>query len=254
MPSNIILDDCKKISQKTRIKAVSVASDYSVVFQENYLNEQKQSAIEYVVETKNCKNVDWIRDNINDKAIDSSNAPVLYRKELLDVLKATPPYEIDFSSFEIEKPFTYYKENGINEEVILLFVDKNDFIVKDINGNIFPTAIFFETGTNNLTSEYYNIRQVVYLLKQRDDIYFKYANEETKSVYVSVSNFSDSGEKVTYEAICPFVWMPKRSDFKKYIDFCEGLASIDGYKQEFADKRKYILNNILNLNSAKKFQ
>ena len=54
MPSNIILDDCKEISQKTRIKAVSVASDYSVVFQENYLNEQEQYDLLEQIELNDC--------------------------------------------------------------------------------------------------------------------------------------------------------------------------------------------------------
>lgn len=267
----------KEMNLRTEICIFYIKDGYIAVCQKDYADNHLESTLEYITSKENAERPDFFRDSFHTHAISRRHMPHLYRRELLDVARKIPIYDIPFDNYLIQNPYSYLMEHKSMDDVVLLFVDKVDYHIMETDKREIPTAIHVDPASIGLTEEYYNIDKVGYLLRHRPDIKFLlpkhevHDEQESKKIETAQlhknedSNLDDAMENgiftvkpsyyepsISVRTIHPFVWLPNDADFKKILDFREEIKSVEPYKSEYVDSDAFLVNDILGLSSAKK--
>lgn len=277
----------KEMCLRTEICIFYIKDGYIAVCQKDFADNHLESTLEYITSKENAERPDFFRDSFHTHAISRRHMPHLYRRELLDVARKVPIYDIPFDDYLIQKPYSYLMEHKSMDDVVLLFVDKVDYHIMETDNREIPTAIHVDPASIGLTEEYYNIDKVGYLLRHRPDIKFLLPKHETheehkeqegqgnndqqenKKIEISHKNedsdLDDALENgiftvkpsyyepsISVRTIHPFVWLPNDADFKKILDFREEIKSVESYKSEYVDSDAFLVNDIIGLSSAKK--
>lgn len=252
--TKLYLDINRKINLEYSIQALEIEKDFIAIKQKVFVDTNLYSEQEYITTKQEAKDIQFIHSHIKTPVIHTESMPKLYKKELVEKLRKTPYYDIDFSEYEIKTPYSYVLEYG-NDSCVLLYCNNADFKVKNIDGNLLPLAIFFDGESNGLTDEIYNIRQVGYLLKHRSDITFQIKDKKDSVLKTitrrEISKFHPPTTKQV-SVLLPFIWSPSNEDWLKYLAFCNEIKDLEGYKREFTNENSFILSNILGLDVAKR--
>lgn len=136
----------------------------------------------------------------------------LYQKDILEFARQNlfgdqKTYE-KFKECCIRNPFTYFKENGL-KNVELLFVREYDHSIRDINNKKLPVAIYFDYIEAHMHNGMYNLKEVLEILKKRNDIKF------LQNGIVPVPYYNRDEEQSEY---LEFIWIPSNEDFDKIAD------------------------------------
>lgn len=248
-----IFEYSKEVKQKTAIKALDLKNGFIAVNQKDYINNKLKSEIEYITNKENAKKIIFIRNKITDESISCKNMPKMYKREIFEELRNKLLYCIDFDKYQIKKPYSYLKLNKENnlDNIVLLNYNQKKKIITNSNGNMVPTALYFDSFSQNITDEYYDINKVSTILRLRSDIEFLYFDNDKKQITRQEVAFENDKKKVI-TMIIPFIWKPTDVDFKRYIDFYYNMKNMDGYKQEFINCNSFIINEIFGLMCAKK--
>ncbi len=238
---------------KEELQAIDIIAGYVAVRRKVYVNDEVVSESEYITTAQKVQETPVIISQ--SPSVDFNDMPVLYDKGINEALRTTPYYDVDFSAFEKNNPFTALQEKALTEYELLFRKDSN-YMVMDLDGEALPNAVRFDGINSGLTSEFYNLRKVGYILKHRNDIRFVDMDDECDNIFVTVmpKDFFVAGNKnKMIETIAPFVWTPaKKEDWKNYMAFCAEASSLDGIKREYVDDKAFILSNILGLDIARK--
>lgn len=252
--TELYLDVDQKINLEYKVQAIEVEKEFIAVKQKVFMDGNLYSEQEYITTKEHTKEIKFIHSHIKKPIIHIEDMPKLYKKTVIEEIRKVPYYNINFSEFEIKNPFSYVQEYG-NDNCVLLYCNNAEFKVTNIDGDLLPLAIFFDGESNGLTDEIYNIRQVGYLLRHRSDISFQIENKNDSVLKTikrkEISRFHPPTVKEV-SVLLPFIWSPSNADWLKYLDFCNGIKDLEGYKREFTNENSFILSNILGLDVAKR--
>ena len=254
--NSLVLDIHQEIGLEYDIKALEIENDFLAIKQKVFVDKQLFADQEYISTKELTKDIQFVHSHLKKPVIQTNTMPKLYNKQILDVVRRIPYYDVNFSDYEIEKPFSYIKENG-KDNVVLLYCIDVEYKINDIYGNEIPLAVFFDGESNGLTDEIYNIRKVGYMLKHRSDVTFQFdMTKKEENIFRTIARREISKfhpPAIRYvEALVPFIWSPSDEDWKKYNAFCNDIKDLEGYKREFTDEYGFILSNIFGLDVAKR--
>ena len=251
---NLYLNIDQKINLEYKVQALEIEDNFIAIKQKVFLDNNLFSEQEYITTKEETKEIKFIHSHIKRPIIHTEDMPKLYKKAIVEEIRKVPYYDINFSDFEITKPFSYIQEHG-NDCCVLLYCNNAEYKVTNIRGELLPLAIFFDGESNGLTDEIYNIGQVGYLLKHRSDISFQTKNKNDSVLKtIKRKEISKFHPPTTREVsvLLPFIWSPTNEDWLKYLDFCNEIKDLEGYKREFTNENSFILSNILGLDVAKR--
>jgi len=134
-----------------------------------------------------------------------------------------------FMEYKIKNPFTYFQENNLSQ-VKLLYLRSYDHTIRDINNKKLPTAIYFDYIEAGIHDGDYDLKEVLDILKERNDIIF------LKDGIISIPYYNSDEERNEY---LEFIWTPSNEDFDKIAECVNSWDRYNKIKTEiFGLKRK----------------
>lgn len=137
----------------------------------------------------------------------------LYNKEILDFARKNLFSRQEtlkkFEEYQVKNPFTYFSNNEL-KDVKLLHLHYYDYSIRDINNKKLPTAIYFDYIQAGMHNGIYDLKEVLEILKQRNDIKF------LKEGIISIPYYNSDDYHSKY---LEFIWIPSDEDFDKVADY-----------------------------------
>ena len=110
--NSLVLDIHQEIGLEYDIKALEIENDFLAIKQKVFVDKQLFADQEYISTKELTKDIQFVHSHLKKPVIQTNSMPKLYKKQILDVVRRIPYYDVNFSDYEIEKPFSYIKENG----------------------------------------------------------------------------------------------------------------------------------------------
>lgn len=173
-------------------------------------------------------------NNIKDAdPIENMNQYLLCKKEVVDIFQQFPWSEalniisrdkVTKGKYIIEDNlYEYVKNNGTENLVVIKINCYNDGYNYDVHGNKLPRAYHFDYIEARMSNGFYNLDEILKILKGRDDIRFYKEGIQQIEHY----NAERGNDKYIH-----FVWIPNPEDFDKVKDIKDSYKMYNFIKNE----------------------
>lgn len=122
------------------------------------------------------------------------------------------------NQFIVNKPYSLIEEQGLTDQYKLLSMSSYDHNIYDVYGKKYPKAFCFNYFhfTGAITNRYYDLEEVLEILKKRNDI--KFIDDDK---ILQIPYYNANPEEYQYLS---FLWIPSDEDFEKIKHLSNDLA------------------------------